>query len=120
MKLLMVGLLTFGFVSGAQAAGINCKNEAAGHALNQMISEVVKAGKLLTDYKFRAGRPVTDDSIDLKNGDVFESYDVTVYLYKGSSDYDIDYPLDRSVRVEITNTKSGACKLIKTSRSVGE
>lgn len=120
MKLLMVGLLTLGFASGAKAAGINCKNEAAGHALTQMISEVVKAGKSVTQYKFRADRPVTDDSIDLKNGDVLESYETTIYLYKGTSDYDIEYPASRTVRVEIVNTKAGGCKLVKTFRSDGE
>jgi hypothetical protein len=120
MKLLAIGLVFFGITSNAMAAGLNCKNEAAGYALNQMIGEVVKAGKSLSDYKFRAERPVTDDAIELANGDVKEIYIVTVNIFKGRSNVDIELPFTRTVQVDILNLKSGDCLLQKTYHSDGE
>ncbi|QLY24399.1 hypothetical protein [Bdellovibrio sp. KM01] len=120
MRLLAIGLVLFGIGSEAMAAGINCKNEAAGHALTQMIGEIVKADKNVSLYKFKADRPTTDDAIELANGDVKETYTVTVFLYKGATDEDIELPLNRTVRVDILNTKAGACQLHKTYRSSGE
>jgi hypothetical protein len=120
MRFLAIGLVFLGIGSGAMAAGLNCKNEAAGHALTQMIGEIVKADKNLALYKFKADRPTTDDAIEMANGDVKESYTVTVFLYKGMNDADIELPLTRTVRVDILNTKAGACQLQKTYRSNAE
>ncbi len=120
MRFLAIGLVFFGIASGAMASGLNCKNEAAGHALTQMIGEIVSADKNLSLYKFKADRPTTDDAIELANGDVKESYSVTVFLYKGANDEDVELPLTRTVRVDILNTKAGSCQLQKTYRSSGE
>lgn len=120
MKLLAIGLIFFGMTSSAWAAGINCKNEAAGYALNQMIGEIVRSGKSLSEYKFKADRPKTDDAVELANGDVKETYIVTVNIYKGRSNVDIELPFIRTVQVDILNVRSGECRLQKTYRSDGE
>ncbi|UYL09581.1 hypothetical protein B9G69_003215 [Bdellovibrio sp. SKB1291214] len=120
MKILAIGLMFFGMASGAGAAGLNCKNEAAAHALEQMVEEVIGAGRNISEYKFNVQRPVTEDVIDLSNGDVKEIYLVAINVYKGRASEDIELPFVRTVQVEILNTKAGKCRLLKTHRSDGE
>ncbi|WP_413584793.1 hypothetical protein [Bdellovibrio sp. HCB274] len=118
MKHLVVGLLVLGMSSMSMAAGLNCKNEAAGYALTQVIAEMIKAEKSISNYKFKADRPVTDDAIELKDGSVREYYDVSVMVYQGDSE--LELPADRTVRVQILNANSGSCLVEKISKSDGE
>ncbi|WP_413582117.1 hypothetical protein [Bdellovibrio sp. HCB288] len=120
MKLLAVGFLVFGMSSFAMAAGLNCKNEAAGYAITQVVAEMIKTEKSISSYKFKAERPVTDDAIELKGGHIREFYNVDIQLFEGQSEIDVEHPATRTVRVQILNTNSGACELEKVSKSDGE